>query len=43
MKLILSYDRLLESKHLSCFEHCAKVMSSDEFNLCKRADKLFRN
>ena len=25
------HDRLLESKHLSCFEHCAKVMSSDEY------------
>ena len=25
------HDRLLESKHLSCFEHCAKVMSGDEY------------
>ena len=25
------HDRLLESKHLSCFEHCAKVMDTNEF------------
>lgn len=25
------HDKLLESKHLSCFEHCAKVMSSNEY------------
>jgi thymidylate synthase ThyX len=25
------HDRLLESKHLSCFEHCAKVMSDEEY------------
>ena len=24
------HDRLLESKHLSCFEHCARAMSEDE-------------
>ena len=27
------HDRLLESKHLSCFEHCAKAMSSDEYEI----------
>ena len=26
------YDKLLESKHLSPFEHCAKVMTDDEYN-----------
>lgn len=25
------HDRLLESKHLSCFEHCARVMSNEEY------------
>src|SRR5690554_3548839 len=25
------HDRLLESKHLSCFEHCARAMSEEEF------------
>ena len=25
------HDRLLESKHLSCFEHCARVMSDEEY------------
>ena len=25
------HDRLLESKHLSCFEHCAKAMSEEEY------------
>lgn len=25
------HDKLLESKHLSCFEHCAKVMDTNEF------------
>ena len=25
------HDRLLESKHLSCFEHCAKAMSDEEY------------
>lgn len=25
------HDRLLESKHLSCFEHCARVMSEEEY------------
>lgn len=25
------HDRLLESKHLSCFEHCAKVMTKQEY------------
>jgi hypothetical protein len=26
------HDRLLESGHFSPFEHCAKVMSNDEYN-----------
>ena len=26
------HDRLLESKHLSCFEHCARAMNNDEYN-----------
>ncbi len=26
------HDRLLESKHLSCFEHCARAMSDEEYN-----------
>ena len=26
------HDRLLESKHLSCFEHCAKAMSDEEYD-----------
>ena len=25
------HDRLLESKHLSCFEHCARAMSDEEY------------
>ena len=25
------HDRLLESKHLSCFEHCARAMSDNEY------------
>lgn len=25
------HDRLLESKHLSCFEHCARVMNNEEY------------
>ena len=25
------HDRLLESKHLSCFEHCARVMTKEEY------------
>lgn len=25
------HDRLLESKHLSCFEHCSKAMTHDEY------------
>lgn len=30
------HDRLLESKHFSCFEHCAKAMSNEEY------DKFFK-
>ena len=26
------YNRLLESKHLSCFEHCARAMDDEEYN-----------
>ena len=26
------HDRLLESKHLSCFEHCARAMSDYEYS-----------
>ena len=25
------HDRLLKSKHLSCFEHCSRVMSEEEY------------
>lgn len=25
------HDRLLESKHLSCFEHCSRAMSGEEY------------
>ncbi|HHX70181.1 MAG TPA: FAD-dependent thymidylate synthase [Gallicola sp.] len=25
------HDRLLKSKHLSCFEHCARAMSEEEY------------
>ena len=25
------HDRLLESKHLSCFEHCSRAMSEEEY------------
>ena len=31
-KDIKLHDRLLESKHLSCFEHCARAMSNEEYN-----------
>ena len=31
-KDIKLHDRLLESKHLSCFEHCARAMNNDEYN-----------
>jgi len=27
------HDRLLESKHYSCFEHCARVMNEEEYTL----------
>lgn len=31
-KLIALHDRLLKSGHMSPFEHCAKTMTSDEYN-----------
>ena len=31
-KDIKLHDQLLESKHLSCFEHCARAMNNDEYN-----------
>ena len=30
------HDRLLESKHLSCFEHCARAMSDEEYSRFKK-------
>lgn len=36
-KLVALHDRLAKSGHWSCFEHCARVMSEEEYALMSKA------